>query len=105
MRAIGLLEHFDDLWKSLLMSAEAEGLMVAGFAGRWFGRCQGIRSWRNSPPPGFLQYPNLLNPKEPAPVLMRDARDPPNHPECAHAACSGLPERRRILNNQTSTSS
>src|SRR5271170_6070341 len=34
-------------------------------------------------PPGFLQHPNLWNPFEPSPVLMRDIQYSPNHLECA----------------------
>jgi hypothetical protein len=34
-------------------------------------------------PPGFLQHPNLRNPAEPAPILMRDIQYPSNHLERA----------------------
>src|ERR1700687_2945930 len=34
-------------------------------------------------PAGFLQHPNLRNPTQPTPILMRDVQYPPNHLESA----------------------
>jgi hypothetical protein len=34
-------------------------------------------------PTGFLQHPNLRNPTQPTPILMRDVQYPPNHLESA----------------------